>query len=113
MVRDGPRAAAAGVDGPPDATGRARVKLTWAPTGAQRRFRVYACDEQRFVHQARRSPAATPRTAHSGGARGSDRRAGRAQALRDHHDLFDREWFQNLTDDPLEATVARCPISTS
>ena len=61
----------------PDATGRARVKLTWAPTGAQRRFRVYACDEQRILHQA---TALAGGDASYGallaGARGSDRRAG-------------------------------------
>ena len=88
----------------PDATGRARVKLTWAANGAQRRFRVYACDDQRIAHQV--TALAGDDSAY--GALLADLEAAsdppsRAQALRDHHQLFDREWFQNLTDEPLEA----------
>jgi hypothetical protein len=88
----------------PDATGRARVKLTWAPTGAQHRFRIYASDEQRIARQV---TAIVDEDAAYGAflsqLEAAEDPPSRAQALRDHHQLFDREWFQNLTDEPIEA----------
>jgi hypothetical protein len=88
----------------PDALGRARVKLAWTPTGAQDRFRVFGCDEQRLVHKATelRDEGDEAYGAFLTALDEAADRPARAQVLRDHHGLFDREWFQSLTDDPIE-----------
>jgi len=89
----------------PDATGRARVRLEWATTAAQGRYRVYAADEQRLVHQATaaRDGGSTAFDVFLGELDQAVDRPARAAVLRAHHGLFDREWFYNLTDEPLLA----------
>lgn len=95
----------------PDATGTARVSLTWTPAGAQARFRVHTADEQRLRHQAQ---VAVDDGEDPDGALasfiaafdGAADKPTRAQALRDHHGAFDPDWFEGLTDEALVSTGA-------
>lgn len=108
----------------PDATGRARVTLTWPVSGGQKRFRVYFCDETRLLERlgrmaagqdpvqvpdstytpstAERTAANALLTAHSGaGDDPAQRGAAFTDAGRPANIL--RPWFQQLTGEPLEA----------
>ncbi|MEM7226944.1 MAG: hypothetical protein AAF495_28500 [Pseudomonadota bacterium] len=86
----------------PDATGRARVKLVWSATGAQKQFRIFGCDEARIVQKSReRGEAAYDSFLDL--LETASNAPNRAQVLRDHHALFELDWFQALTDEPIES----------
>lgn len=93
----------------PDATGRARVTLSWQVQGQQRRYRVYVCDETRLVSAMEKRVAAGG----SGAAAAQDflnawsaatTPAERGAAFTDRASLFERELFENLTGEPLEVS---------
>ncbi len=108
----------------PDATGRARVTLTWPVSGGQKRFRVYFCDETRLLERLSRmaagqdpveepdttyTPSAAERTAASGllaaHSSAADNPAQRGAAFTEAGRPANilRPWFQQLTGEPLEA----------
>lgn len=95
----------------PDATGKARVTLSWPVQGQQRRYRVYVCDETRLVSAMEKRVAAGG----SGASAAQDfldtwgaatTPALRAAAFTDRASLFDRELFENLTGEALEVSGA-------
>jgi hypothetical protein len=84
----------------PDATGRARVRLDWTPTGTQAGFRVFASDEQRLRNRAADESGPQYQTFLDLLDAAPDKPS-RAQVLWDHHQLFLPDWFTNLTDEAI------------
>ncbi len=82
----------------PDVTGRARVTLTWPVQAGQKRFRVYAVDETRLLAIAQGKPGAAAFFTQYNAATTP---ALRGLAFTDHANLFVRDWFENLTGEPL------------
>jgi hypothetical protein len=94
----------------PDATGRAQARLSWAVSGAQRRFRVFYSDETRLVERmearvAEGGEGAAEAAAFLEAWQAAPDPAARAAAFTDEDrpELFPRDWFQNLTGEPLVA----------
>ncbi|HEY8087850.1 MAG TPA: hypothetical protein VIF09_08395, partial [Polyangiaceae bacterium] len=103
----------------PDATGRARVELTWAPTGDH--YRVFYADENQLAlgiaklangtaailtalsPSAKAAVQATATTAQADLSSAPSGAADRAARFLAHANLFDWSMFQNLTASPLRA----------
>jgi hypothetical protein len=95
----------------PDATGRARTTLEWTPLAGQRRFRVFVADETTLGAQLREAASDGGVGAAAAQALLDDLAVAagapeRAQVYATHRGMLDRDWFQQLTGDPLEAPAS-------
>lgn len=78
----------------PDATGRARITLTW-PVNPNLRYRVYVCDETRLVDALKGNAAFMQAW------QAAETPAERGKALTDNKPLLLRKYFENLTGEAL------------
>lgn len=88
----------------PDATGRARITLSW-PVSPNLRYRVYVCDETRLVDALK----ADVQFMQAYQAAGTP--AERGQALTDNKHLLLRKYFENLTGEALKPAPGAAEMS--